>query len=214
MPSLLLSSLLFWRSAGAFESSQEKEDYLTDEEIEQLRDVQEPPYRMDLLNKFLTKRFDWVRSASTTKGPDQEETPEGSSPKDFPGEKEVPQTAGSDTARNKHDKVVQKTLRETLNVYLNCLDEVSSNLESARALPLDLKAYLKSLNKLNESLQKQIQWFNALETKSLKKTERETVEEIKQAQVELQEDIENSTGQLVEQIKKMKEAKKAEEKKE
>ena len=48
-----------------------------------------------------------------------------------------------------------------------CVDEVSANVENSRSIPLDPKEYLKSLNKLDGFLQKQNQWFKALEIKSL-----------------------------------------------
>jgi len=209
---LLLSGAFVCPLAGA--SSSRNEEYLTDEEIEQMRDAQEPPFRMSLLTGFLNKRFEKVRAARATVDSVQGEMTEEISQGDLPGEKEAQRTPGSDNAKDKGKKEPQKTFGEILDVYLSCLDEVSSNLENARTLPLDPKDYMKSLNKLDESLRKQIQWFKALETKTLKKAERETTEEIKQAQGELAEDVEKAIGQLGEQIKKMKDAKKAGDKKE
>ena len=95
----------------------------------------------------------------------------------------------------------------------NCVDEVSTNVENSRSLPLDPKEYLKSLNKLDGFLQKQNQWFKAMETKSLSKAEREATEEIVQAQHELAEDLEKAMDQLMEEIKRIKDAKKAKDKK-
>ena len=56
--------------------------------------------------------------------------------------------------------------------------------------------------------------LHCIQTKGLKKTERETTEEIMQAQQELAEDLEKTMDHLMEEIKRAKDAKKAAEKKE
>ncbi len=65
-----------------------------------------------------------------------------------------------------------------------------------------------------DSFRKQIQWFKAMETKSWSKAERETTEEIVQAQHELAEDLDKATDQLMLEIKRIRDAKKAKDKKE
>ena len=50
-------------------------DYLTEEEIEQLREAQEPHLRMNVLTGILNKRFEKVRLAGTHKVSAKEETP-------------------------------------------------------------------------------------------------------------------------------------------
>ena len=42
----------------------QKRDYLTEEEIEQLREAQEPPLRMNVFTGILNKRFEKVRSSN------------------------------------------------------------------------------------------------------------------------------------------------------
>ena len=195
-------------------AASQKGDYLTEEEIEQLREAQEPPIRMNLFIGILNKRFEKIRLASTSKVAAKEEITEGDPDAKVASKKEAESKASSSNPKEGGKKEPPKTLEEMLNVYLNCLDEVGTNIENSHSLPLNPKDYIKSLNKLDGSLQKQNQWFKALETKALKKVERETIEEIIQAQRELAEDLGKTIDQLIEEIKKMKDANKAKEKKE
>jgi hypothetical protein len=191
----------------------QKHEYLTEEEIEQLREAQEPPLRMNILTGILNKRFERVRSAAPSKTGAKEEGKEEDSNSKVASQKRTESKASPSNPKEGKKKEPPETLEETLNDYLNCMDEVSTNVENSRSLPLDPKEYLKSLNKLDGFLQKQNQWFKAMEIKSLNKAERETTEEILQAQRELAEDLEKARDQLMEEIKRIKDAKKEKEKK-
>ena len=195
-------------------SASPKGDYLTEEEIEQLREAQEPPIRMNIFVGILNKRFEKVRLASTSEVAAKEEITKEDPDAKVAAKKEAEPKSSSSNPKEGGKKEPPASLKEILDVYLNCLDEVSANIENSHSLPMNPKDYLKSLNKLDGSLQKQNQWFKALEIKSLKKVERETIEEIVQAQRELAEDLEKTIDQLIEEIKKMKDANKAKGKKE
>ena len=192
----------------------QKRDYLTKEEVKQLREAQEPPIRMHVFTGILNKRFEKVRLAAPSKTDAKKEAKEDESDSKIASQEPPPPQSGSSNPKEGRKKEPHQTLEEILNDYLLCLDEVSANVENARSIPLDPREYLKSLNKLDGFLQKQNQWFKTMETKSLSKAEREATEEIVQAQQELAEDLEKAMDQLMEEIKKMKDAKKAKDKKE
>ena len=201
--------LLHWKSIAA----SQKRDYLTEEEIEQLREAQEPPLRMHVLTGILNKRFEKVRSATPSKMDAKEEIREEDRESEEVGQTSSESKANPPTPKEGSKKQPPETLKEILSDYLSCVDEVSTNVENSRSLPLDPKEYLRSLNKLDGFLQKQNQWFKAVETKGLSKLERETTEEILQAQRELTEDLEKAMDQLADEIKRLKDAKKVKEKK-
>jgi predicted ribosome quality control (RQC) complex YloA/Tae2 family protein len=190
----------------------QKHDYLTEEEIEQLREAQEPPLRMNVLTGILNKRFEKVRSATPSKTSAKEEEKEEGSNSRGASQKLAESKASPSNPKEGSRKAPPETLEKFLNDYLNCVDEMSTNVENSRSLPLDPKEYLKSLNKLDGFLQKQNQWFKVMEIKSLSKAERETTDEILQAQHELAEDLEKAMDQLMEEIKRIKDAKKEKEK--
>jgi hypothetical protein len=191
----------------------QKRDYLTEEEIEKLREAQEPPLRMNVLTGILNKRFEKVRSATPSKMGTKEEGKEEDSESKEAIQNPAESKASPHDPKEGRKKEPPESLEEVLNDYLNCVDEVSTNVENSRSLPLDPKEYLKSLNKLDGFLQKQNQWFKAVEIKGLNKAERETTVEIMQAQHELTEDLDKATDQLMEEIKRIKDAKKGKEKK-
>jgi len=192
----------------------EKHDYLTEEEVEQLREAQDPPFRMHVLNGILNKRFEKVRLAVPSKTDAKEEVKEEATDSKTASQEPTESKSGPSIPKEGKKKEPPETMQEILNGYLYCVDEVSANVENARSIPLDPKEYLKSLNKLDGFLQKQIQWFKAIETKSWSKAERETTEEIVQAQHELAEDLDKATDQLMLEIKRIRDAKKAKDKKE
>ena len=191
----------------------QKRDYLTEEEVEQLREAQEPPLRMHVFTGILNKRFEKVRLAAPSKTDAKKEVEEDDSDSKIASQEPPQPQSGSSKSKEGRKKEVHQTLEEILNDYLNCVDEISANVENARSIPLDPKEYLKSLNKLDGFLQKQNQWFKAMETKSLSKAEREATGEIVQAQNELAEDLEKAMDQLMEEIKRIKDARKAKDKK-
>jgi methionine-rich copper-binding protein CopC len=191
----------------------QKHDYLTEEEVGQLREAQEPPLRMHVFTGILNKRFEKVRLAAPGKTDAKKEVKEESSESKIASQEPPEPNPRSSNPKEGRKKELLETWQEVLNDYLQCMDEVSANVENSKSISLDPKEYLKSLNKLDSFLQKQNQWFKALDIKSLSRTERETAKEILQAQQELAEDLEKAMDQLVEEIKKIKEGKKAKDKK-
>ncbi|MFN8005525.1 MAG: hypothetical protein U0V70_00565 [Terriglobia bacterium] len=200
-----------WMCILVGSAAAQKRDYLTLEETNQLRDAQQPELRMNLLTGFLNRRFEEVRSASVHKDAAKEE--KGEQEPISPDRASEPAKPNGGESHAKEKKEAPKTLEELLNDYLDCLDEVSTNIENSGNLPMDPKEFLKALNKLDGYLQKQQQWFRGFDTKGLEKSEREVDEEILQAQRELAEDLQKTMNHLVEEIKRIKEAKKAAEKK-
>ena len=92
--------------------------------------------------------------------------------------------------------------------YLRCLEEVSDNVENFSSAPLEPKAYLKSLNKLESTLQEHTQWIDQIENQ-LDRPEKKLVAEISDLAEELTEDLKAATEKTQEQIKLLKEAEKA-----
>jgi hypothetical protein len=218
MPTILRKTLfqcgclIFLFQLKSAEASQEH-DYLTEEEVGQLREAQEPPLRMHVFTGILNKRFEKVRLIAPGKTDAKKGVKEEDSDSKIASQESPESNPGPSNAKEGRKKEPLETLQEILNDYLHCVDEVSANVENFRSIPLDPKEYLKSLNKLDGFLQKQYQWFKALDIKSLSRTERETTEEIVQAQHELAEALEKAMDQLMEEIKRIKDAKKAKDKK-
>ncbi len=92
--------------------------------------------------------------------------------------------------------------------YLQCLEELSDNVENYSSAPLEPKAYLKSLNKLGSTLQEHTQWIDQIE-KQLDRPEKKVVAEISDVLEELTEDLKAASEKAEEQIKLLKEAEKA-----
>jgi len=92
--------------------------------------------------------------------------------------------------------------------YLRCLEELSDNVENFSSMPLEPKAYLKSLNKVETTLQEHIQWIDQIESQ-LDRPEKKVVAEISDLLEELTEDLKAANEKTQEQIKLMKEAEKA-----
>ena len=81
-------------------------------------------------------------------------------------------------------------------------------MENFSSAPLEPKAYLKSLNKLESTLQEHAQWIDQIESQ-LDRPEKKVVAEISDLVEELTEDLKAATEKTEEQIKLLKEAEKA-----
>jgi hypothetical protein len=184
----------------------DKEDYLTAEEVEELREAQEPHLRLNVLRGLLEKRLD---KAQAIKDPAsmKPKPPESKPDKNKPDKK----NAKSDKVEADPPAEVKpesKSLLAWMEDYLRCLEEVSDNVENFSTAPLEPKAYLKSLNKLESTVQEHTQWIDQIESQ-LERPQRKVAAEISDLLGELTEDLKAATEKTQEQIKLIKEAEKA-----
>lgn len=184
----------------------DKEDYLTAEEVEELREAQEPHLRLNVLRGLLEKRLDKARAikdpASLKPKP-----PESKPDKNKPDKKNA-KSDKVEAALPAEVKPESKSLLAWMEDYLRCLEEVSDNVENFSTAPLEPKAYLKSLNKLESTVQEHTQWIDQIESQ-LERPQRKVAAEISDLLGELTEDLKAATEKTQEQIKLIKEAEKA-----
>ena len=182
-----------------------KEDYLTAAEIEQLREAQEPHLRLKVLGELLENRLDKARAIkdpASVKAKPPEPKPE----KKEKAKSDKPVAAAA--VGKKPEPTESKSFLAWMEEYLQCLEELSDNVENFSTSPLEPKAYLKSLNKLESTLQEHTQWIDQIE-KQLDRPEKKVVAEISDVLEELTEDLKAANEKTQEQIKLMKEAEKA-----
>jgi len=182
-----------------------KEDYLTAAEIEQLREAQEPHLRLKLLGELLENRLDKARAIkdpASLKAKPPEPKPE----KKEKAKSDKPVAAAA--VGKKPEPTESKSFLAWMEEYLQCLEELSDNVENFSTSPLEPKAYLKSLNKLESTLQEHTQWIDQIE-KQLDRPEKKVVAEISDVLEELTEDLKAASEKAEEQIKLLKEADKA-----
>jgi len=154
----------------------QKGDYLTDEEIEQLREAQDPPQRIKLLDDFLKARLERAKSLKTeapSKEREAEHAPEKSD-NSVSRKKGGTARADSNKTQGKHS---DKSFTDLMGEYLQCLEEVSSNVENFSSVNMEPKAYLKSLKSLDQTLEEHHSWIIGISTK-LDKSERTLIGEI------------------------------------
>lgn len=196
---------LLWAGVSG-PSLAQKQDYLTDEEIEQLREAQEPPERVKLLVELLSDRLEKARalkdpSAVKTKPVEAKtEKKKNSARKNEPASEVAP--------KKNPEPPPTKTFAEWMDEYLQCLEEVSNNLENFSGVPMDPKAYLKSLKRLDEALQENSHWIGQIEAK-LERSEKKVVEEVTEVLGDLIDDVTAAMERAEEQINLLKEAEKA-----
>ena len=182
-----------------------KEDYLTADEVEQLREAQEPHLRLKVLGELLENRLDKARAikdpASVKAKP-----PEPKPDKKKNAKSDKPDAAA--TTAKKPEPAESKSFLSWMEEYLQCLEELSDNVENFSSTPLEPKAYLKSLNKLESTLQEHTEWIDQIESQ-LDRPEKKVVAEISDVLEELTEDLKAANEKTQEQIKLMKEAEKA-----
>jgi hypothetical protein len=184
----------------------QKGDYLTDEEIEQLREAQDPPQRIKLLDEFLKSRLERAKSLRP-EAPSKEKETEHASEK---SDDSVSQKRGSTAKANSNKtqgKHTDKSFTDLMGEYLQCLEEVSSNVENFSSVNIEPKAYLKSLKSLDQTLDEHRNWMIGISTK-LDKSEGNLVSEISEELDELSQDVKAGIQKANEQIKQLKEANK------
>jgi hypothetical protein len=182
----------------------EKEDYLTAEEVEELREAQEPHLRLKVLGELLENRLDKARAIkhpASSKPKSADATPQ----KKKRAEADKPEAAAETKQKSEPEA---KSFLVWMEEYLQCLDELSDNVENYSSAPLEPKAYLKSLKKLEGTLQEHIQWFDQTESQ-FDRSERKVVAEISDVLEELTGDLKDASEKTEEQIKLLKEAEKA-----
>ncbi|MGH9429728.1 MAG: hypothetical protein ACRD2L_25870, partial [Terriglobia bacterium] len=183
----------------------DKKDYLTAEEVEQLREAQEPHLRLKVLEELLDHRLDKARAIkdpASVKAKPAEPKPE----KKKSAKSDKPVAAAP--AEKKTEPAESKSFLSLMQEYLQCLEELSDNVENFSTAPLEPKAYLKSLNKLESALQEHTRWIDQIESQ-LDRPEKKVVAEISDVLEELTEDLKAASEKAEEQIKLLKEAEKA-----
>jgi len=190
------SSILVVALCAMANAAIQKEDYLTEQEIEDLREAQEPADRIKLLTQILENRLQpaqLIKDPSSVKAP-SEKSKSGSSKKVEPAKSASP--------------TEQKGFLEWISEYVQCLDEISNNIENFSTVNTDPKPYLKSLTKLNEVLRQNGDWFHAIDTK-LQLKEQKAILEAEDVRKELDDDVQAEIERLEEQLVHLKEAEKA-----
>ena len=183
----------------------DKDDYLTADEVEQLREAQEPHLRLKVLGELLENRLDKARAIkdpASMKSKPAEPKPD----KKKNAKSDNPVAAAP--VEKKPEPTKSKSFLAWMGEYLQCLDELSDNVENFSTSPMEPKAYLKSLNKLENTLQEHTQWIDQVQSQ-LDRPEKKVVAEISEVLEELTEDLKAASEKAAEQIKLLKEAEKA-----
>ncbi|MEW5975002.1 MAG: hypothetical protein AB1898_04240 [Acidobacteriota bacterium] len=182
--------IVFLLDVGLGRAAPERnDDYLTFEEVERLRDAQDPPERIKLLVRFLELRLDKAKAL-----------------------KDGPAAAVSDKTQEPTQKDKQpsqedshKSLGDLLEEYLQCLDELGMNLENYSDFAIEPKPYIKSLKGLDEALSKQKAWLDQI-TPAASRSERVVLKDIEDALKEIQSDLQSEIARSEHQLKLMKES--------
>lgn len=185
----------------------EKQDYLTDDEVEQLREAQDPADRMKLLDDFLKERLQKARalkSPGSMSGGDNKTSAEKNKNSSSKGTKTEPPASSSATS----PKAKQKSFVDLMGEYLQCLDEISSNVENFSSFKVEPKTYLKSLKGLDQSLQEHHKWIAEISGK-LDRSEKSIVADVSEALEELSADVDAGIQKAISQMKALKELEKA-----
>ncbi len=181
-----------------------KEDYLSEAEVEKLREAQEPSARIKVLAELLEDRLDKARAL---KDPASIK-PKSVEPKD--GKKKASRGKAAPEAETKKTTEPAPTLSFAvwMSQYLQCLEEVAANLENFSSVPTEPKAYLKSLNSMDESLQEHSQWLSQL-TGKFDREEKRVVDEVAEVLKEVGATVKSAVAETQERIKLLKETQKA-----
>jgi hypothetical protein len=193
-------------SIGAFpaEARAETEDYLTAEEVEKLREAQEPHLRIKLLGELLEDRLD---KAKALKDPSsiKPKTPEPTTDKKKsrkPGKDDVA------PVEKPGEPAESKSFLAWMDGYLQCLEEVSNNIENFSSTPVEPKGYLKSLKKVAGIVEEHSQWVSQIESR-LERPEKKRLADVSEVLVELAADLKEAIEKAQEQARLLKEAEKA-----
>jgi hypothetical protein len=200
---VLMVVLVYGGWAGSVRA--DKEDYLTAEEVEQLREAQEPHVRLKVLGELLQNRLDKARAvkdpASVKPKPSEPKPDKKKNAKSDRPNAEVP-------AEKKFESAESKSFLAWMQEYLQCLEELSDNVENFSSMPLEPKAYLKSLKKVETTVEEHTQWIAQIEGQ-LDAPEKKLVAEISDVLEEFTEDLKSASEKTQEQIKLLKETEKA-----
>ena len=185
----------------------QKQDYLTEDEIEQLREAQDPADRMKLLNDFLKERLQKARAlkspGSVSGGENKTSARKDKNSSSKEGKTEP--TANSSAASQ---KAKPKSFVDLMGEYLQCVEEISSNVENFSSFKIEPKTYLKSLKGLDQSLQEHRKWLAEISGK-LDRSEKGIVADVSEALEELSADVNAGIQKAQDEMKALKESKKA-----
>jgi len=184
----------------------QKQDYLTDDEVEQLREAQDPAERIKLLDDFLKAR---LQRAKALKSPESSSIAENKSDsgKDKHSSRPAKKSPPAGTA-SAPQKAPAKSFNELMGEYLQCLDEISSNVENFSGFRIEPKAYLKSLKGLDQSLQEHKKWLSEISGR-LDRSEKGILADVSEALDELSADVNAGIQKANDEVKALKESKKA-----
>jgi len=185
----------------------QKQDYLTEDEIEQLREAQEPADRMKLLDDFLKERLQKARALKSPGSLSGGENKANPRKEKSSSSKEV-KTAPAANSSAASQKAPPKSFVDLMGEYLQCLEEISSNVENFSSFKVEPKTYLKSLKGLDQSLQEHRKWIAEISGK-LDRSEKGMVTDVSEALEELSADVNAGIQKAQEEMKLLKESKKA-----
>jgi hypothetical protein len=185
----------------------QKQDYLTEDEIEQLREAQDPADRMKLLDDFLKERLQKARALKSPGSVSGGENKTNARKDKSSSSKEVKTepTANSSAASQ---KAKPKVFVDLMGEYLQCVEEISSNVENFSSFKVEPKTYLKSLKGLDQSLQEHRKWIAEISGK-LDRSEKGIVADVSEALEELSADVNAGIQKAQDEMKVLKESKKA-----
>lgn len=210
----LLALLTLGNGLSPVQWANSKEDYLTDREVEQLRDAQDPDQRVKLLEEFLRSRLEKARALkipqkATTEAETKETTSKQTKAKQTKA-RETNAKKGSQKSESPgtQEEAPKKTFAELMEEYLQCTEEAISNIENYSTLKIEPKAYVKSLKKLDQSVEEQKKWLEEM-PKDLTKSETDRLNDASDALAELAKDIKEEIEKINEEMKQVKESKKS-----
>lgn len=185
----------------------QKQDYLTEDEIEQLREAQDPADRMKLLDDFLKERLQKARALKSPGSVSGGENKTSARKDKSSSSKEVKTepTANSSAASQ---KAKPKSFVDLMGEYLQCVEEISSNVENFSSFKVEPKTYLKSLKGLDQSLQEHRKWIAEISGK-LDRSEKGIVADVSEALEELSADVNVGIQKAQDEMKVLKDSKKA-----
>lgn len=186
------------------EARSETKDYLTAEEVEKLREAQEPHLRMKVLGELLEDRLDKAKAlrdpSSVKPKPPEPATDKKKNTKS--GKQEAA------PVEKPSEPVESKSFFSWMEEYLQCLEELSDNVENFSSTPVEPKGYLKSLKKVEGIVEEHSQWVHRIEGQ-LERLEKKLFADISEVLAELTADLKEAVEKAQEQVRLMKEAEKA-----
>jgi hypothetical protein len=153
-----------------------------------------------LLTGFLKTRFEQAKAAKTGVPYQEKGAKEKVSSKKGPGSSET---------KHSLEAAPSRSFKAWMDDYLKCLDEITTNLEDFSTLRFaEPKPYMKSLNKLRESLEEQQKWILEVQDK-IQSSEKEVVGDVVDTLRDSLGDINGSIDELNQQIEDAKQSRKS-----